>query len=611
MAKIAAIVLPSSRRAELEARAAEIEAMLSLSTEQAVEKRVHQGNAAVCCLFRVLPDSLNPHPQPITCDAKFGVMCGYYLPGEAASREPRMDASGRRDPAFDLLQEVSRGGASSLTGTDGVYAFALWDPQAEELIAGVDKIGLRPLYWIAIQGGGYAIASEIKALVPFAQEPLVNWAAWEEQLAFGFQFGDHTVIRGIHRLGPAGILTCGAHRMQLGQLEEFALNIDVKPRPLPAVLEETHAALAEAMASCQRVVPPTAERILSLSGGWDSRRIFGSLVEHTAAFDVYTVPFIKSDGREQESSMVAALCRKYGIAGYRVSPPTLEDLFLVKNVRDFSVDFESDEHLYATALALAIRNASATNFDGLGGEVLVGGSFLNRKFLAKDGDEAFLGSLSERIADWYQVPATDPPLDVRLRTYFRGFGDNPNRHTLFYFLSRTRREISLAPLVIEANSFEAVFPYVARGVMTTALSVPPEMKVKEKLQWAVMHTFAPHLLEVPTSHDPIAPDRQGKPSHPEWRLQRRVQLLQREIRFSGGLGHIRGLGLAERFKLEMAFKLGAVLPQERLRWQYQKGSKMLRLLSYLNATASKDSYTRSMHVLRDLFGSKKEWITEL
>jgi asparagine synthetase B (glutamine-hydrolysing) len=611
MAKIAAIILPSNRRAEVERCATEMASLLSLSSAQTVEQQFYRGDTAVCCLLRVLPDALNPLPQPITRNTKSGVMCGYYLPREATSGIRRDDTNGGApDSATALLRDIAETGLSSLTGADGVYAFALWDSRAEELVAGVDKLGLRPLYWIAARGGGYAVASEIKALIPVAEEPLVNWAAWEEQLAFGFQFGDHTVIRGIHRLGPAGVLTCGAHRMERSQLEQFVVDIDIKPRPLPVVLEETQAAFADSMARCQRALPSTAERMLSLSGGLDSRRIFGSLMEHAAAFDVYTVPFIKSDGREQESAMVAALCRKYGVAGHRVAPPTLEDLFFVRRVRDYAVDFESDEHLYATTLALAIRNSSAVNFDGLGGGILVSGAFLHREFLAKDGDEAFLRSLSRRTGDWYRTPAVDPPLGVRLRTYLRGFGDNPNRHTLFYFLSRTRREIGLASLILEANSFETLFPYVDRGVMTTALSVPPETKMGDKLQRAVMQAFAPHLLEVPTTHD-VVPDRQGPPSHPDWRLPRRVQLLEREIRSAGGLGRMGGLGLAERLKLEIAFKFGPVLPKERLRGQYRRGSRLLRLSSYLDATASVDSYTRSVHVLRDLFGSKGEWISNL
>ena len=611
MAKIAAIVLPSSRRAELEARAADMEAVLSLTPEQLVERKVFLGNDAVCCLLRVLPDPLNTTAQPIERNNIFGVMCGYYHPDGALSpplRNPPVD--GNVDPAGTLLGDVATGGIDRLTRGDGVYAFAFWDPRDELLVAGVDKLGLRPLYWISMAGGGYAVASEIKALVPFASEPLVNWAAWEEQFAFGFQLGDHTLFRGITRLGPARVLTCGAYRMEVAQLEQFVHNIELAPRPVSTFMEENQAEFNQSMATFQRLIPPGAQRIQTLSGGYDSRRIFGWLVEHVPDLTVYTVPHILPSGREYESGVVAALCRRFGVTGYRIAPPTVETLFFLRRVRDAALDFESDEHMYATTLSLAIRHPATVNFDGLGGDQIKG-TWVKPEFLGPNGDEEFLRSRASRIPDWFRFPTEGPPLAVRLDAYLNEFGNNPNRYMLFSFLSRTRREIALAPLMIQANSFESFLPYVTRTMLKSALSFPPEAKLGQNLQRGIMEALAPHLFEVPSSHDSTVRDSRDAALHPEWKLRSRVAVLRREIRAFGGLGKLEGLGIGERLKQEVAFNFAPLLAHDRLRGQYRKGSKLLRLLSYLNATASLGSYTRSIDVLRDLFGSKKEWITRL
>lgn len=49
---------------------------------------------------------------------------------------------------------------------DGVFAIVILDLEREKWIVGRDPYGVRPLYWGTTATGGYAFASEIKALVP-------------------------------------------------------------------------------------------------------------------------------------------------------------------------------------------------------------------------------------------------------------------------------------------------------------------------------------------------------------------------------------------------------------------------------------------------------------
>lgn len=62
-----------------------------------------------------------------------------------------------------LLHLVARRGPAVLSSLRGMYAFALWDERAGELVLARDPYGIRPLYY-SIGGGWLRFASQVRAL---------------------------------------------------------------------------------------------------------------------------------------------------------------------------------------------------------------------------------------------------------------------------------------------------------------------------------------------------------------------------------------------------------------------------------------------------------------
>ncbi|MEV4611448.1 asparagine synthase (glutamine-hydrolyzing) [Kitasatospora sp. NPDC049258] len=88
---------------------------------------------------------------------------------------------------------------------NGMYAFALWDPRAEELLLVRDRMGVKPLYFHRT-ADGVLFGSELKALLahPLVQ-PTVDLDGLRELLAFTRTPG-HAVYRGTEEVLPGHVV---------------------------------------------------------------------------------------------------------------------------------------------------------------------------------------------------------------------------------------------------------------------------------------------------------------------------------------------------------------------------------------------------------------------
>ena len=69
-----------------------------------------------------------------------------------------------------LLAMYARYGQGMLERLNGMFAFAIWDAESQELFLARDRLGIKPLYW-ARQDEMLCFASEVKALLPLLPRP--------------------------------------------------------------------------------------------------------------------------------------------------------------------------------------------------------------------------------------------------------------------------------------------------------------------------------------------------------------------------------------------------------------------------------------------------------
>ena len=192
---------------------------------------------------------------------------------------------------------------------NGMYALALYEREPHRLLLVRDRLGVKPLYWSRLPGGGVLFASEVKAL--FASglvTPAVDEDAVSSYLAHGYVPAPGTLFANVNKLAPGHLLKAdAAGNVAVERYWRAAMAVD-----LPADPEEIEEHLIDLLGDSVRLqlrsdVPVGA----LLSGGLDS----GLIVALAAArshrpINTFTVRF--EGAPVDEAPLAAAVARRYG-----------------------------------------------------------------------------------------------------------------------------------------------------------------------------------------------------------------------------------------------------------------------------------------------------------
>ena len=123
-----------------------------------------------------------------------------------------------------ILHLYEEYGTDCVSQLNGMFAFALWDKNAQQLFLARDRLGIKPLHYVEY-GGGLIFASELKALL---QHPLVeaqlDFNGLSKYLSYEYVPAPHTMFRGIKKLGPGCCLTHSHQSTESWQYWDIPLN---------------------------------------------------------------------------------------------------------------------------------------------------------------------------------------------------------------------------------------------------------------------------------------------------------------------------------------------------------------------------------------------------
>ena len=105
-----------------------------------------------------------------------------------------------------VLEAWRKYGAGALTRFRGMFAFAVFDESTGKLVIARDQMGIKPLYWMARQGG-IVFASELKAIVAaVGKELTVDSGTLVASMIYYWVPDQRCSLRGVQKLPPGSWL---------------------------------------------------------------------------------------------------------------------------------------------------------------------------------------------------------------------------------------------------------------------------------------------------------------------------------------------------------------------------------------------------------------------
>lgn len=213
-----------------------------------------------------------------------------------------------------ILKLYERHGRDCVEHLDGMFAFALWDPDEERIFFARDRVGEKPLYW-SVVGTRFIFGSEIKAILEHPSvKAEVNESAIGPYLTNLVTTSPETLYRGIFKVPPGFAGSCDrngvstyAYGQVFGRRQSRDVSFEEAKRKVRTLLERS---------VTDRLMADVPVGVL-LSGGLDSSTIVGLLKDKAPGIATFSVGF---EGRVDidERSEARRAARHFGTDHHEV-----------------------------------------------------------------------------------------------------------------------------------------------------------------------------------------------------------------------------------------------------------------------------------------------------
>jgi len=198
---------------------------------------------------------------------------------------------------------------------EGMFAFAIWDPNSEELFFARDRIGEKPLYWTCVDGR-FIFGSEIKAILAHPSvKPEVDESSIGPYLTNLVTSSPETLYKNIHKVPPGMSGVCDSGGVRIHQYASVTDRRTFVDHPPELAAQKVRQLLDRSIHD--RLMSDVPVGVL-LSGGLDSTTIVAMLREKAAGLATFSVGF---DGKVaiDERDEARRVARHFGTDHHEVA----------------------------------------------------------------------------------------------------------------------------------------------------------------------------------------------------------------------------------------------------------------------------------------------------
>lgn len=252
----------------------------------------------------------------------------------------------------------------------GMFGFAIWDASRRRLVLGRDRLGQKPLYYWA-HDGGLAFASEVRSLRALPRfDAAVDPEAIAAYLRLGYVPDPLCVYRGVRKLPPGHVLVWDAADGGAPRVERYWTPVrDEVAIGADEAVTELRRLLADAVGShLESEVPLGA----FLSGGIDSSAVVAEMTRQVSG-RVRTFSIGFEDEAFNEAPHAAAVARGLGTEHTELVVRPDADALVERVVLGFDEPFADSSALPTYLVSELARRHVTVALSGDGGDELFAG----------------------------------------------------------------------------------------------------------------------------------------------------------------------------------------------------------------------------------------------
>lgn len=387
--------------------------------------------------------------------------------------------------------------------TRGVFVF--WDWSENRLVVRNDRYGFYPLFYF-VRRDEIAVSTSIFKLLALGASPEFDAGGVAVFLRTGSFIGASTPFREIRAFPPNAF----------AEWKDGVWSLSGGPR-LPRLQELTFDQAVDGYISLFRAaigmrVRPGERVGLPLSGGRDSRHILLELCRsgHRPNFCMTVEQYPPKSN--EDVGVARVLAAAVNIKHFVVpQPPARLQQEMRKNV---VTEFLAEHPVWALAIETFLRNKADVAYHGIAGDGLSGGNFLTPELLkyyelglTEDCARYHLDLFNNEgiLESWLEPKALQRfnrqiALE-RVYEHVKLTEGTPSPSALYYFWSRTRRNMSLMPFRILNRSVEIRAPFLDYKLYDFLASLPASLQLGNSFHTETIRRAYPEYKHIAYASD--------------------------------------------------------------------------------------------------------------
>ena len=433
-----------------------------------------------------------------------------------------------------ILAAWRQWGPDCLQRLNGMFAFALYDADADALFLARDRLGVKPLFYAQLPDGALVFASELKGLLAdrrLRREPSPQ--AIEDYLALGYVPDDACIVAGVRKLPAGHYLLARRGRPVPAPVRWWDVDFTNPSRAsLPALEEEMVERLREAVRSRMVADVPLGA---FLSGGVDSSAVVAFMAEASrSAVETCAIGFDEAD---HDETRYAALVAELFATSHRSRTVAAADFALI----DILADAFDEPFADASALptyqvsALAVERVKVA-LSGDGADEAMAGYRRYRLFAAEERARRWLPGPLARAAG--ALGSVYPKLDwaprfLRAKTTLEAVGLSAGE--------AYARAVGVTPSAIRSKLYSGVFAQSLQGHRgedryLRAYDEAPARDPLSRAQYADLKIWLPGDILTKVDRASMAVSLEAREPLLDHRLVEFAAALPARMRLRGGTG---------------------------------------------------------------------------